>query len=162
MTDLKKCFKCNQLKERSCFYAQKKMGDGLLGKCKECCKKDVRENYVKNKPQYQEYEKNRAMLPHRVKAREEYRMTEQGAASVAQSKQKWLDDNRIKRAAHTIFRNWKRYNKEQVPEGCVSCGVQGKRLEAHHDDYSKPLEVRYLCGKCHRAWHRENGSGING
>ena len=27
------------------------------------------------------------------------------------------------------------------------------RCQAHHDDYSKPLEVRWLCVTCHAAHH---------
>lgn len=39
------------------------------------------------------------------------------------------------------------------PSTCESCGVRCKP-EAHHNDYSKPLEVAWLCTKCHRRLHR--------
>lgn len=35
---------------------------------------------------------------------------------------------------------------------CEVCG--SKAVEAHHDDYDKPLEVRWLCKKHHRAHHK--------
>lgn len=31
---------------------------------------------------------------------------------------------------------------------CEQCG-KVKQTRAHHDDYDKPLEVRWLCGTCH-------------
>lgn len=34
---------------------------------------------------------------------------------------------------------------------CESCGEE--KSQAHHDDYTKPLDVRFLCGPCHRAEH---------
>lgn len=36
---------------------------------------------------------------------------------------------------------------------CNQCGAD--RAEAHHTDYSRPLDVTWLCGKCHRAAHRQ-------
>lgn len=43
---------------------------------------------------------------------------------------------------------------------CIKCGGT-KLVEAHHDDYAKPLAVRWLCRWCHRTWHRLNGQGLN-
>lgn len=34
---------------------------------------------------------------------------------------------------------------------CEVCGVQ--KVHAHHDDYSKPLDVRRLCNEHHRQHH---------
>jgi hypothetical protein len=39
------------------------------------------------------------------------------------------------------------------PETCSACGSHAP-IEAHHPDYSKPLEVVWLCNPCHVEVHR--------
>lgn len=39
------------------------------------------------------------------------------------------------------------------PSGCSLCGSLSS-VEAHHEDYSKPLEVIWLCRKCHAETHK--------
>ena len=35
---------------------------------------------------------------------------------------------------------------------CESCGT-AKDVQSHHDDYDRPLEVKWLCITCHAAHH---------
>lgn len=35
------------------------------------------------------------------------------------------------------------------PTICSICKLQTDRIQAHHNDYSKPLDVIWVCGKCH-------------
>ena len=43
-------------------------------------------------------------------------------------------------------------NKTLIRKICEICGV--KNTHAHHDDYNKPLDVRWLCDLCHVRLHR--------
>lgn len=61
--------------------------------------------------------------------------------------------------AHNAVNNAIQYGK-LFSEGCESCGSDGK-THAHHDDYLKPLNVRWLCPACHSQWHKENGEALN-
>lgn len=40
---------------------------------------------------------------------------------------------------------------ELVAQPCESCGAWD--VEMHHTDYSKPLEIEWLCTTCHLAEH---------
>jgi len=41
------------------------------------------------------------------------------------------------------------------PNFCSNCGKQEERekIEGHHEDYDKPLQVEWLCKDCHRERH---------
>lgn len=41
------------------------------------------------------------------------------------------------------------------PDYCSVCGDPDD-IQAHHDDYNAPLDVRWLCRRCHFAWHKTN------
>ena len=53
------------------------------------------------------------------------------------------------------------------PDTCKKCGQTPPRnrlgrsnIQGHHDDYSKPFEVRWLCQSCHIRLHKELRDGV--
>lgn len=44
-----------------------------------------------------------------------------------------------------------------TPQPCEECG--SPKSEAHHDDYSRPGEVRWLCRRHHRIHHANEAKG---
>lgn len=135
--DMKICFKCGDTLPVSEFYKHPRMKDGHLNKCKKCARSDVSANYNKRRSHYQKYERARLQRPERkaqaqkyqIKRRELYPEKYIARNKVANA----LRDGRIERKA------------------CEKCGVL--ITQAHHDDYRKPLEVRWLCFDHHRQEH---------
>lgn len=150
------CKRCDsELPIDSGFYAND-------SSCKECRKRMVRENRAKKLDYYRQYDRKRANLPHRAQARQEYAKTERGTAAHNSAKRAWSERNTIKRAVAIMVNNAVRDGVLVKPDSCTSCGKSGCRIEGHHDDHSKPMEVTWLCSQCHRDWHKTNGPGLNG
>ena len=131
-TSVKTCFKCKQEKPVDHFYRHPKMADGRVNKCKECNKEDVRQNRKKNIEYYREYDKKRGN-------RQDYGYV-----------LKYRQRNSEKYKAHTLVRNAIRSGK-LIKKDCEKCGRED--THAHHEDYARPLEVRWLCPPCHAEEH---------
>ena len=162
MCNSKVCFKCGIEKEIDAYYVHKQMADGHLNKCIECTKKDATNVRNRNIDYYLEYDRTRANNPNRVEARIKYSQSDAGKISNRASREKWSASNVIKRGAANIVNNALRSGKLIKIYECENCNEKEKRIHGHHDDYAFPLSVRWLCSKCHTAWHKENGSGKNG
>jgi ribosomal protein S27AE len=130
----KVCFRCGQQKPTVEFYRHPMMSDGRLGKCKDCTKADVRANYVSNREKKSEYERRRNQRPERRAKSLEYQRIAR-----ARSPEKY-------RARQAVAHAVRDGRLRRMP--CELCG--SLRVQAHHHDYSRPLDIRWLCFKCHR------------
>lgn len=138
---MKKCFKCHETKPLSEFYKHKRMADGHLNKCKACTKNDVKKNRYKNYEYYSDYERRRF---HENEDRRKYSYEKS-----CQHRQ----SNPIKTRARSLLYRAVRAGR-LVKQPCAACGTT-ENIEAHHEDYSKPLEVVWLCRKHHGEIHRQ-------
>jgi hypothetical protein len=68
------------------------------------------------------------------------------------AKSGWSKRNPEKRKAQNVLGYAVLSGKLIKPDTCQKCGLK-KRIEAHHPDYSKPLEVMWFCKKCHIEEH---------
>jgi twinkle protein len=68
-------------------------------------------------------------------------------------------DAPIRRRARRAVQSAVEHGELLKPETCERCG--GKEdVEAHHEDYSKPLQVQWYCSKCHDRADRELGGRV--
>ena len=139
----------------SYFYKHSKMTDGHLGKCKDCCKSDNTKDRNKNIDKYRKYDRDRFQndpIRREKTIANSNRRREMGLDKAA--KRKWTELNRYKKNAQTKVRRAIKRGVLVRPDKCVSCGISGVRIEGHHHDYSKPLDVCWLCTRCHGEEHR--------
>lgn len=139
---MKKCFKCNQIKGLSDFYPHKRMADGHLNKCKECAKKDSDENF-----------KRKMLDPNwQIKERERQRKKEANRRELGLAKP-------YKRSQISPQERKEKYGEyvsamqrgKLIPQPCEVCGKE--KSQGHHEDYSKPLDVVWLCVRHHQDRH---------
>lgn len=133
----KKCFKCDKELPIENFYKHPKMPDGHLNKCKKCHKNDVSENYYNNRDYYAEYERKRYQKPKRREKLLEYQRLR---------RKKYPGKNSARQKLNNAVRDGK---IEKQP--CEVCGSE--KVDGHHPDYRKPLDVKWLCRKHHLEEH---------
>lgn len=135
---MKTCFKCSRELPLEEFYRHPQMGDGHLNKCKECTKADVTARRRANIDHYREYDRRRFHEDPERRA----------AQYLNSSEMKYLYPEKY-RARYTVHNAIRDGRLERKP--CEACGTA--RSEAHHEDYSRPLDVRWLCRVHHEAVH---------
>jgi hypothetical protein len=112
------------------------MADGHLNKCKECTKSDTTKHRNEHLERIREYDRARSKTPKRLEKNR-------------QVSSRWRKNNPIRRAAQVAVGNAVRDGR-LVPTPCVECGA---KAEAHHPDYSRPLDVVWLCPAHHKQTH---------
>ena len=136
---VKICFKCERTLPMRMFYTHSETRDGRLGKCKQCTKEDTKQNYIKNRDKIRAYNKARNQMP----TRKAYKQKNDKRLRAEQPE---------KTKSRRIYQRALKSGK-LIRESCFYCGAS--KVEGHHDDYEKPLEVRWVCFKCHRE--KEHG-----
>lgn len=138
----KHCKGCGKTQPLSDFYKHSRMADGHLNYCKACVKARVAKHREANLERVRAYDRERAKLPERIKA----------ATRVSEA---WRAEDRRRAKCHNAVARAIRAGR-LAPQPCKVCGAQ--KSVAHHDDYNKPLEVRWLCQPCHKAHHKNTAA----
>lgn len=130
----KTCIKCRKLKPTEQFYRHAAMRDGRLNKCVSCCK---------------EYASVRRLTSDRPREIDLARF-KSGKKKLPPARL-WREKNPEKYKAQNAVNNAIRDGKLKR-QPCRRCG---RKAHAHHHDYSKPLEVDWLCARHHAMEHHD-------
>lgn len=140
-----RCKTCGIDAPTEAFYVSNKT------RCKSCIKASVIANRIAKIEYYRSYDKSRASQAHRVTARKNYMQTDAGRAAHQKAVRKHIKLNPEKYRARQLIGNAVRDGKV-TPLPCLACGC---KAEAHHPDYSMPLDVVWLCPAHHKQSHAE-------
>ena len=133
---MKQCRRCFAEKDEADFNRNRTAKDGLQGWCRVCQLNGLREWNI------QHPEKRRAQL------RNQYIREIERLGGPRPTKQSSLEKRRARRRLEKAVRA----GLVQRPALCEVCGCSAK-VQGHHDDYTKPLDVRWLCPRCHGLTH---------
>lgn len=132
----KKCCRCRVVLPLAAFSVDARKPDGKAGWCKEC-------HYAHRKT-----EKG-------VAAQRRYEASAKGKAA-AERRLKKLRSDPLKYTAHKLVQAAVA-SGVLVPAPCVECGATP--TVGHHEDYTKPLDVVWLCPRCHVSLHARRNEG---
>lgn len=135
---MKKCFKCGRDLPLTEYYRHPRTADGRLGKCKSCAKADVAAYREGNLEVVKKRNLDWSRTPNgrALQKRTVSRRTQEHPERV---KAVWMVNNAVK---------WGHMKKHP----CFVCGEI--KTQGHHADYSRPLDVVWLCKKHHVETHQ--------
>lgn len=135
----KVCASCKQLLSLDLFYSDRSKKDGKGSTCKTC-------DNARSK---------RWRLTHaerQLANRRNWRKTEHAKKLMYEQQLRRRARDPLKTAAYRAIHNGLRDGKV-FKKPCEVCG--DIKVHAHHPDYSKPLQVQWLCEKHHLHMHRK-------
>lgn len=138
MTGTKQCTGCQIEKPLSAYSRNRTKRDGYQGECKSC--KATRQRVYQDTP---------AGKKTFSEAQRRYRSTKNGRLMHVEAHMRDYRRHKMHHLARARLRDAV-LNGKIIREPCELCG---EAAEAHHDDYSRPLDVRWLCRKHHVEHH---------
>lgn len=179
----KACSKCGEVKPLSEFYKNAAASDGHQYLCKVCECARRRDYYQRNSdaaklksrawelanPDRVAERRKKWVLANPDKRAEYQKKWElKYPGRFAEFTKKWRAENPERWAE--IAKKWQQENADKlrchqklgyaVQKGwvlksntCQICGAADTKIEGHHPDYSKPLEVVWVCDPCHKYLH---------
>ncbi len=145
---MKECTKCGVEKGLGDFHKSSCTKDGLYIWCKACRKSHYLKKRKREILRASEWQKNHKK--HRSIYMREYNECHREEHKERSRKERLNSPEKVK--ARRVTNHAIRDGKLERPVICPSCN-NGTFVEAHHEDYDKPLDVEWLCMDCHKKLH---------
>ena len=167
----KKCSKCKKELSINNFGLNKNTKDGHRHYCKQCNKEFNKKYNKRLDPKEKarrkaERDRKRELEFKKILNESKTNMTAEECLKLHKQEQerkqkarkeyliKYYQKNKYKVKAQAQLNRAVRLGKVNKPLKCSKCG-EVARLHGHHEDYSKALDVVWLCQSCHQARHKE-------
>ena len=182
MNELKKCSHCKEYKPLKMFCKNKRTKDGFHFICKKCASAYHKNYRDKNKEKLLNYHK--AWEDGKEEEIKKYKATYYKENKERLSAQARIYNSAHREQINERARKYRQTNREKATEWtsayrkrypekyrahllvqyalragemsrqpCEVCGIE--KTEAHHDNYNRPLDVRWLCHKHHMKIHTQ-------
>ena len=166
---MKECTKCGVEKPLDDFHSRIDSKDGRRNECK-VCKREQNQKWKEDNPDKIKEGSRNYRQSHRTELIEKaglYQRTPAGRESHRKSSKKGRAEHPEKGAeyqrgyinkyperykAHYLVHNAIRDGKLERSIFCEECGLPAD-TQGHHEDYNQPLNVDWLCRKCHTELH---------
>ena len=141
-----RCGSCGRYLPAQEFYEDRRTPNGLKSQCKTC---HTRSN-LKTRDLIKKRLANRAYMR---RNRERNLVNVRAQECLASRKR----PRTVGRRARYLLNLAVRRGDIVKPDNCSCCGRDDLILHGHHEDYSKPLDVTWLCSECHGERHQHAG-----
>jgi len=135
----KVCSACRLVKSLTEFYTERCRKDGLSYVCKSCASLKAKRYYATDQGR---------------KTLAAYRRSDKGRQVRRLCVEKYYEENPLARVAHKALNHAVEAGRIVKPTSCEACQKSdAAHIHGHHEDYNKPLDVRWVCPACHRKIH---------
>lgn len=165
-----RCSRCGHEKDESLFGKDKRRKNGRTIWCLQCSNEYKKSRYDPLKESIRK-KKQKLANPERYAEIDRLAHLRYRKRHRDRLRKKWREDAKSRpyvynrEVAIRAIRKWQKANRDKVrcqdrarraeklgnlisPKQCEICGIEGK-LQKHHHDYAKPLEVVWCCTSCH-------------
>lgn len=151
---MKTCISCDEEKPVGSFYTHPTMADGRLGKCKVCCRRDANNNRSTHidKVRKKDRERGRTQSRKKMVRANAHKYDHLRTEYIRKHRAKHPEAYKARTAVGNAIRAGRLTRDPCEVEGCT------RKAHAHHEDYSRPLDVRWLCPEHHGLVHRKEAA----